>query len=1229
MARTYGYDVDSAYLPDAFQKPLRDASFSIPLKAATARICFPDSLRTLAEKLRDRLKAGGGEALPLLSESEARTTDFSGLDLIVAGSFGNHPLMAVLYKKRYAFFDAAYPGKGGYAVHSVPSAFDPDRFMLLIGGDREEEIRAGVEKLMASLPSSCPALPFTRIVKTRLEQPAPPSRDWLDAHFKRVIENPAGTSYSYSDMADWLLTSFLWDSGEHADAFMASVRAMAARARRYGCWVTEKWTFTYFFFSHVFMSWQLLQCDPRFIKEDRRDVIELLWAMALFFSRVPYLKEEYCPPEEIRQNHTTFLALSLYYGHRYFKWNYGIRDLDWTEEAYRRCFDGQKRSFRPNDNAGGYVALAPAYAFCFWMAELDHSFVASGNLKRLADLMIALTDNDRRAVGYGDVHGYAPGLPEPSHLNYLDNLFVSAAAAFHADPQYRWYLKWRDTGARLAPKILQLGLYATEGAAEPPARFSGCIAIPADAATLEWSAARTKCTSHLPQPRTTYLEKLVFRAGFSDRDEYAILDGLSTLAHGHQNGNTFLQLSARGRIWLCDTEYIKHTPRYHNGLLIARDGEAQDPPPLTELLFARDSGTLGFSATRSRDFSGADWTRFVVWRKNGFFLVIDNVKASLPGEYRIESRFHTRGEVRLDGNRFTARQGDAAMTVISADLAQKSLEIDPDTSKGNWEKYPFKSIVDGCEQAAMVNLLSLDRCFMNSGEAFTFSALLSIHDSGAAPAFDLASSGENGWLVRSGASAELVALDDACLRAVGIEAEFDLMHLDNETLHLFGLRSMSGQGVKFSSAEPVELELHFNGNAAALPAGMTALTPAFFEALSGLLPRAQAECPAATPVPGRPVSTAFGFLKPVKIQAPESLTALWCDERGFFAAGARGGVYRHDGESLAPLFTVPGGAVDCLLAGDITGDGSTFFAAGSADEKIRVLDPQGRVLREHAMSSFYDPDRPRVREFRLSKGLGDAKGPWLLAATTGWQVYAFDSAGAQKLNAYVKYHPLTRVRVLEEPGRDPLIVAGNVYSTPINVLDRDGAILWHAWEQVGSECKSRTEYMGIELTDLAFADVDNDGRMEIVFGTKYNRVYAVKADDGRLVWSANVGAEVVALHPVPEGFMTVTTAGDLVLLGKEGARKGSLSLSAPIKTSRVMTGPEGRTEAVVLLADGGVAVIDENLRLRAFAPKAAEQPQDAVLFRNKDGKWLVAAIGEKAIAVFPYPRHSRRESRFY
>ena len=222
-------------------------------------------------------------------------------------------------------------------------------------------------------------------------------------------------------------------------------------------------------------------------------------------------------------------------------------------------------------------------------------------------------------------------------------------------------------------------------------------------------------------------------------------------------------------------------------------------------------------------------------------------------------------------------------------------------------------------------------------------------------------------------------------------------------------------------------------------------------------------------------------------------------------------------------------------------------------------------------------------------------------------------------------------------GQKPLIVAGNEYSTPLNVLTNKGDLLWHPWEQVGSESKSRTGYMGFHLTAMVFLDADRDGRQDIVFGTRYNRVYAVDALSGAIKWTENVGDEAAALLRVDDaatgeaGVAVGTAGGDLVLLSARGARLGALAFGRPVADLKALAiAGKGRTDIAVLFSDGCAAVVDRDLKVRAFHSGALmEKPLALVCGQAENGVFKLNIVTSQRIVGLEYRPHFRRATRFY
>jgi len=78
------------------------------------------ALRAVAEKIRQRVAEHTGAQLSIVEASDS--IDFRAppeTHLIAVGCFADNPLLRVLYYQFYTLVDRWYPGKGGYALHTV------------------------------------------------------------------------------------------------------------------------------------------------------------------------------------------------------------------------------------------------------------------------------------------------------------------------------------------------------------------------------------------------------------------------------------------------------------------------------------------------------------------------------------------------------------------------------------------------------------------------------------------------------------------------------------------------------------------------------------------------------------------------------------------------------------------------------------------------------------------------------------------------------------------------------------------------------------------------------------------------------------------------------------------------------------------------------------------------------------------------------------------------------
>lgn len=1277
----FAYELNNGFDPNGFPGKTSERVFSIAFDPVGLVVVYPDGAEAQAASMRVLLKAKCGADIPFRGASEVSRDDLAGHDFIVIGNISDNKWALDLYKRRFAFADAYFPGKGGVIVTPSESIWDPARDVIVIGTSSTADAKAGFEAFLGLVGDGAKKVGPVRLLKTSLAFPKPPASVSSLFDFSKSTLSPSGTTSwavqsasidkkkdvgavmaPYATIANWGLSYHLTGDRKWADHFIEGMRFCYERARISGKWIPEPWTNVYFCLWRMVYAWELIDDDPIFTPEDRRMIDEVLWGYTRFCDWLPNLDPDLAPSDEPRQNHTTFLALSLANAHRYFTGKYGIRDLEKLHEKALAAFDrGGATSSRPNDDAGGYLNLAPGHLLTYQMAENDMSFLESGKINGLAELIAACIDNRGDQVGFGDVGGYnhlGKGSPRPS-----DSMFLSMAAWHTKDPAWQWLYKWsvssdkkkREGDFGFSLSELYHGSYAIEGSEAYPSRLDGVHPVMLDDGILRWSARRSWKNSWVPRAGTRYFDKLTFRSGFDPEGEYLLIDGTSTLSHGHYDGNSVLRLTWKDRVWLFETDYVKLTARYHNGVTVTRDGVQEEPAPLTELDYHAEFPGTGVSGTTTHDYNGADWTRTTVWKKGRYFLFLDTVKAIREGDYRLDQRWRTRGDVTAVPGALSVLQGGLLMSISTADDAPRVIEEEPDAFLSTGAGYPYGKSCTTIWHARKDIPLSRNG-------SYTFASLVSVGPDSAKTVKTLLA-GSSTYVVRDGISTEIVGTAASNLLAWGATSDCALYLAGDGGIALFNLSRFRCGLVSFESSGQVHMELdtakraglllvpdgagcdiRFSGmSVAGIASGRSGgistgrVTPGTYRiALAAALPDVRAfvrrmadTAVTVTPEPPRKPFLEFGMKRVASFAPSDSITAFCRDGAGVVYGDVKGAVFRFDRGASKKLFALESGkTVTAVHAADIDGDGAVEVVAGDAAENLVCHDAAGKQRWNLKLSKYYGPNANTVH---LSSADIDGSGKKVvLAATAGWKLYAVNPDGAVRWESFTFYHPQTKAEYFKDDSGTSYIAVGTAYQTPLNIVSpKDGKVLWHVWEEMGSEFIAKTQYCGIILTDMAFLDTDRDGVKEVVFGTKYNTIYALDARTGAMKWEANVGDEVTAVRHVNgrtenETLIAVTTdSGDIVLFDRSGGKVRSTTLASGIADIGMLPLPGmKRTDIVAGMRDGGVAVLDDRSLLARAALAPSGTPVKGIIYSGKDGDGEVFfTVGSTRIDTVRYRPH--------
>ena len=1203
------------------------------------------------------------------------------------GNISDNKWALQLYQRRFAFADAYFPGKGGLIITPSESIWDSRRNVLVIGVSGDDDIPAAFRAFTGLLENGAKTVGPLRRLETKAGFPKPPESVSSMLDHTRSALSPSGTTSwavqssalnksrsgsamvmaPYTIIANWGLSYHLSGDRKWAAHFLEGMRFLRERAEQTGQWIPEPWTNVYFCLWKMISAWELIDDDPLFTPEDRKLVDEVLWGYTRFCTWLPNLSSEMAPPDEPRQNHTTFLALSLANAHRYFTQKYGIAGLDSLAESARMAFDrGAASSFRPNDDAGSYLNLAPIHLLTYQMARNDLSYLKSPKMTALADLVAATIDNRNDPVGFGDVGGYTHR--GKGYGRGTDASFFGMTSWATGDPRYQWLYNWStgtgpNRGGELSFSLEEMyyGCYAVEGKESFPSHLTGVHPIFLDDGSLRWSALRSWKNGNIPRAGERYLDKLTFRPSFAPEDEYLLLDGTSTFSHGHYDGNTVTRLTWKDRIWLFETDYIKLTPRYHNGVVVTRDGVQDAPAPLTVLDYSADFKTVGYSGSTSRDFNGADWTRSILWKKGRYFLIVDRIRALREGTYRLEQRWRSRGDVTLAGNKFRARQGNVSFFIRSADDAPRSIVYDPDAFLSTWS-YPYGNgklaICDARRELPLAR----------NGE-YSFANLLYAAEDSLRVTRELFKAGENLYVIRDSGLEELAGFDPSVLAGVGVTSDCALFNIDSERLSLVNVTEMRAGNMLMEAPSPVHLQAEFRKNVGILevPAGaggtfrMRGMAIAGVKAtkdgadtLAELIPGTYAITFAA-PLPDlrplvkrysamartvkpsqQPAPLAdFGFQGRETSASPDTIAAFYPDGADLLLGDCKGNILRFSGSRYTPVCRMESGRpIPVIHAADIDGDGKNEILAGDDKENLCCFGADGKLRWSQKMTRYYGADASATSI--VTADLDGSGKIAILVATGGWRVYAFNPDGSIRWESFTFYHPETKIGFLKDTGGKSYVAVGTKYMTPLNVLSaKDGENLWYVWEEMGSEFIARTQYCGFCLTDMAFIDTDRDGKKEIVFGTKYNTVYALRAENGACVWEANVGDEVTALREIanhstgePE-ILVATEAGDLFRYDRSGRRIDSMGVGSAITDMLVIPAPSWKRNDIVLSTrDGRVVVCDDASFLVRASVTVGSEPLKGLALGGKTGnEENIRAVSDRGVSVLRYHPFNLRKMR--
>lgn len=1145
-----------------------------------AAIVVPDdaAYQGLAQQVQKAINAATGVNLPIRKASEIANSFGQLLAgapdknlILIAGPNCNN-VVTQLSHSGYCTVETDYPGAGGSIVRTIHNPWGNGTNAILLGASDLIDVAQAVDRFISRISKG-----DTLTIPRQMDIVLPPkaakeAADPTDAEIAAELEKQT------QNLKDGQQSGFFGPITQAGYNYARTGKEGQAKLYRALCFKAEElrlsspdpnnWAgSTDFVFGGLVDTWDNVEESPSLTDSDR----ERITAMVLHYANIyaHYGTTKGMEVQTLRNNHNTFTCIGVLKAGIYFSKYYDLPDAqDWIKLG-DLCFAPETKSFKTQEDCAGYGWINTRHVCNYCYVRQDFNWFTSGKADQAGDLWIMTTDNLGHQVTFGDVGGFT-GNGQYALWNTLVDVERSS--------RYAWAIRKigdpadRNKSFQGVEPIEPTDLLGVQCRVTEPMFYT------------QWNG-KGKYQGTVPQERT--FDKISMRDSFDAQRPYLLLDGINGAYHGHQDGNSILRLTDQNRIWLVDCDYIKSLPRYHNSMLVMRNGESGKMPTFAERELAVDLGKTGFTSTTLHNYGGTDWRRNILWDKKGVFVFLDEIIAQENNDFSARCVWQTLGKPKLSGNLFQVSQKGPTFSILNLDGARVRFSDDRELGS-NWNGYEFADPVVHTVQQVQTRKL-------NAGERICFINVLSTSKNGSAPKAERA--GESSALVGAGKDQALVGIrsdEGEIVPGVATDAKIYWISASRIALGQASNLSLNGKPI-FSSPAPVSFEVQSNREATVVaeaamqisvladpkyvrldgraistsPAnGLTVIElPAGRHSLAGLSVPSQfsISLPKAVPAPAQAQAVPSGARKLVEAAAPQPgarILSLAADSTGVYAGRADGKVNALFGTKDWTYNA--GEPVTALWLGKLAKNDPARIAVGTGKGKIVVMDETGGKMWDRQLP-FYKVDA-KVDYFMSADLTGDGNRA-LIAGSDNWRHWAFDSAGKQ-LWSYESVRGSTAGTAIDLDGdgkEEPIV--GTEYNQ-LHALNPDGTARWHVIKVGGPRLNS---VLSCKLAD------DKPG---VIFGGAEGTAYAYDAS-GQQVWNYSTGDEITCMELADLGADGLTIiAGSrsfsLTAIKRDGKRLWRTDVGEPILSMAIADlNGDGKVEICVGTEDGHVIAVDQ------------------------------------------------------
>ena len=1006
------------------------------------------------------------DALPSEVADQLRRVDEQGASMaecghvLVVGDLQTHSWIQQLYFRSWVSTDLLHPGPGGYELKTLCGALRPDSNVILVGASDAEGIDCGLQRLLGILQEGADAVPFL-----------------FEAQASDAVEEAAGELFPAvspkqdpTERTSWLDAFATAECGAQSVFTGKEELAEYFKLNLLGLSVRDDWELL----GELFLMYRVLEAHPMWSEEERAQAVQLFHDFAggpegvgtLGRLDEPFSDRLLMPLE----SHISRRALAVYFIADYLVRFHGLPEAKLWRARAGEVFEAQFSRSKPASDASGYQWNVSALnAARYALDSNESSYFKDGPFRESVKRALQCFTNQGQEALVGGVSGTgtAPW-----------TLFSLAAVACQEGHFLAPIRLWDPELSRLLCPWESGDEFLRSFAADLPTgqdpELVGLTISPLDEHYRDESHRLTPGFYLPPASREGQLfDKITFRSGFRQDDDYLLLDGVSGGEHSYEDANCIKEVQMRGFPWICslDAGLREGGIAAQNGLLLLRDGERSPLPQFAELLDSHFVAAGGNTVTRLRGYSGADWTRSIFWRAAGFLLVIDEVEIREPGRFQMEARWLCLGRT-VEGPWPAFELGDG-----ETDLARLSV---------GWER----SVESEIDEVDYTNEFYAYYVEQNQGKHEVFASCdvpPELHRIRLRKVFD----GQPGQKAS-------IATRFVCTRpGQRLRREYSL---ERDTTVIF---------VEVPGEKVVEFPFIDETKNITFESAMT-----------------HEEGEQATLYPQCPTAAESCRHSGIVLAGYEDGRVLGLDAE---SAEVR---FEHNLEGrINAVASLMLGGNTYYFAGSEEGEIACLDEDGDCPWQREIEVPPDQVTEK--LAAVWSSHEPRVRALATYSGGNE---PVLIAGYGDGYLYRLDPLSGEELwEAQLRWGCASHLAIADiDQDRFPEIVAGTAYPSVharVSLFSLGGDLL----NELGTLFDNNWS-MPTQTTALLVADIDGDGQIEIVRGAANNVQHVACWRNTTLLWTVDCGEFPVAIVSGAEGRLLVgSRSGWVFLMGADGA----------------------------------------------------------------------------------------------